>query len=288
MNPWICISMPKAGCWPWLTQQPASSAWCRARGQWRGRHGGVSWSLRPAPPWSDPSAADGSAERKTGNHLKYWIIIYVLSWYSVIGLMMVFGHAFTRGVAGFTWMLHNLEVNNKTKTWWLPPGWRLLDGLLPTNRAPWGQMWWHQFFPLILCIWIPVEPSDQWAEAVYNYAAHVRLCHATPTTVWQKQGNHCSVVFPLHALSSALADQTYCAHIALSWFQKEVAGLYPLIVLTTQMGLRIVNNPMETTRAVTAQTLHPSNTACSYTVIRHWALRHAHIAKLYTLTAKMV
>ena len=49
---------------PRLTPQPVSSAWCRAAGRWKGRRDEVSWNLRPAPPWSDPSAVDGSANGK--------------------------------------------------------------------------------------------------------------------------------------------------------------------------------------------------------------------------------
>lgn len=62
-----------------LTLQPVSSAWCRAAGQWRGRRDAASWNLPPAPPWSNPSAADGSVKRQSGEEKWVWCDVEMFS-----------------------------------------------------------------------------------------------------------------------------------------------------------------------------------------------------------------
>lgn len=108
--------------------------------------------------------------------------------------------------------------------------WNLLR---PSGRCPncpawaWRKMQWH-WASARACI--QMLPLTSGLKMLYSVTAHVRLCHPTPTTVWQKQGNGCGMVFLCCSLHTP-AQLWLVSHILL-----RVSGIFNTVLVSKSRG----------------------------------------------------
>lgn len=122
----------------------------------------------------------------------------------------------------------------------------------------------------------------------------MRLCHPTPATVQQKQGNHRGTVFLLCFLhtpaerwlvTGVLARPSNMLSTVLVW--KRGGRVISAYCSVTQTWPQIVNNPMEKQelKLHSAHTLLTLESSSGFwcTIMRRWAARHVHKVKLHKL-----